>query len=127
MARQTSQIYEITLLGADEQVMTRCHLTYPLPEDFDDTLIDRQDEREVHFQTVQHGAGAAGYEARLMHPSETRKLVRKVQREMFIDSMTAKMAELIGVNKLIELLPAMAELEQAGHQPKTASAHFARS
>jgi len=124
MSRQAPQVYEITALGSQGEVMAQRYLPYPLPEEFDGTLIDRNDEREIHFQTLQQALGASGYEARLMQPREVKKLIRHTERQTRIDEVMQKAADLIGFRKYIELLPVMTEFDRSEHQ---LSANFARS
>jgi hypothetical protein len=124
MSRQAPKVYEITALGPQGEVTAQRYLPYPLPEEFDGTLIDRSDEREIHFQTLQRALGASGYEARLMQPREVKKLIRHTERQIRSDAVMQKAADLIGLRKYIELLPVIAEFDRPEHK---LSANFARS
>lgn len=126
MSKTAPQVYEITLFDAEQHVMTECHMGYPIPEDWDKTTtIDRQDEREVHFLSIQQGAGAADYEARLMQPQEVKKLQRKLNREDLIDRFINHMSTMLGLDKCMELLPVMMAANEAEQADKLNS-RFAR-
>jgi hypothetical protein len=117
MSETLLQIYDVTYRDAEGEVIAQeSFLRFP------DGSPETQ-EREVHFLEVADELKAADYEVRFMRSNEIRKMKRQMQREDVVDRVTRQMAHITGLDRMIELLPAMAEMQQ----PNVADAHFART
>ncbi len=106
MAEALPQLYEVMYWDAEGEIIEEvCFYRSPY-----DVGTETQ-EREVHFLAAANELEATDYEVRHVRPHEVRKLLKKARREDFVDRILNKAARITGLDEMVSLMPAMAEMK----------------